>query len=223
MTNEVRSLSYGSTVTAGLETDVSKVLRNTYLLLGMTLAFSAVCAGIGMAMNMPFLGLWTLLPYFAILYGVHKLQNSPMGIVMVFALTGWLGLTLAPILNAYLVNVGAQPILLALGATAAVFFATSGYILTTRKELSGWTGFLMTGVIVAFIAGIANVFLEIPGLALAVSSMFALLSAGLIMWQTSQIIHGGERNYLMATVTLFVSIYNLFTSLLHIIGFASDD
>jgi modulator of FtsH protease len=223
MANDARPVTLENTAVGGYQTEVANVLRNTYMLLGMTLAFSAVCAGIGMAMNMPPLGLLMLLPYFALLYGVHKLQNSPWGIVMVFALTGWMGLTLAPLLNYYLANVGSQPIILALGTTAAVFFAASGYVLTTRKELSGWTGFLMTGLIVAFIAGIANVFLQIPGLSLAVSSMFALLSAGVMMWQTSAIIHGGERNYLLATVTLFVSIYNLFTSLLHLIGFASDD
>ena len=112
--------------------------------------------------------------------------------------------------------------MMALGGTALVFFAASGYVLTTRKNLSFMTGFLMTGILVAFVAGIANVFLQIQGLALAVSAMFAFLSAGIIMWQTSAIIHGGERNYISATVTLFVMIYNLFLSLLQLIGLADD-
>lgn len=213
----------GIDVASGNALAVSRVLRNTYMLLGMTLAFSAATAGLSMVMQMPSMGLWTLLPYFGLLYGVHKLQNSVWGIAMVFALTGWLGLTLGPILNAYLTYVGSEPIVLALGATAVVFFAASGYVLVTRKELSGWMGFLGVGMLVAFVAGIANIFLEISGLGLAVSTMFALLSTGMIMWQTSAIIHGGERNYIMATVTLYVMIYNLFLSLLQLIGFASDD
>jgi len=118
---------------------------------------------------------------------------------------------------------GAEPIMLALGSTALVFFAASAFVLTTRKNLSFMTGFLMTGMLVAFVAAIANVFLQIPLLSLTVSSVFALLSAGIIMWQTSAIIHGGERNYISATVTLFVMIYNLFVSLLHIFGIMGDD
>lgn len=215
------ALAAAAPATAGFE--VSRVLRNTYLLLGMTLAFSALAAGISMALQMPHMGLWALLPYFGLLYGVHRLQDSVWGIAMVFALTGWLGLTLGPILNAYLTYVGSEPIVLALGATAVVFFAASGYVLVTRKELSGWSSFLGIGLLVAFVAGIANVFLDISGLSLAVSSMFALLSAGMIMWQTSAIIHGGERNYVLATVTLYVMIYNLFLSLLQLIGFAGGD
>ncbi|MDG2019143.1 MAG: Bax inhibitor-1 family protein, partial [Porticoccaceae bacterium] len=123
----------------------------------------------------------------------------------------------------YLAAVGSGPIILALGSTALIFFAASAYVLTTRKNLNFMTGFLMTGILVAFAAGIANVFLQIPALAITVSSVFAFLSTGLIMWQTSAIIHGGERNYISATVTLFVMIYNLFVSLLHIFGVMSDD
>ncbi len=199
-----------------------KVLRNTYMLLGMTLAFSALVATLGMALRMPYMGLWMLVPYFGLLFAVEKTKNSSWGIVWVFALTGWLGLTLSPILSFYLGNIGYEPVLMALGATALVFFASSAWVLSTGKDLSFMTGFLMTGILVAFIAGIANVFLQISGLALAVSSMFALLSTGLMMWQTSQIIHGGETNYISATVTLFVSIYNLFLSLLHLIGIGQE-
>lgn len=200
----------------------AKVLRNTYMLLGMTIGFSALVAMAGMAVGMPFMGLWMLIPYFGLLFAVEKTKNSAWGIVWVFALTGWLGLTLAPILSAYLGAIGYEPILTALGATALVFFASSAWVLSTGKDLSFMTGFLMTGILVAFVAGIANVFLQLSGLALVVSSMFAILSTGLMMWQTSQIVNGGETNYISATVTLFVSIYNLFLSLLQLIGFANE-
>jgi modulator of FtsH protease len=198
------------------------VLRNTYMLLGMTLAFSTAMAVVGMAINMPYLGLWMLLPYFGLLFAVEKTKNSAAGIFWVFALTGWLGLTLAPILSAYLGAIGFEPIALALGGTALIFFTSSAYVLITKKDLSFMTGFLMTGVLVAFIAAIANVFLQIQGLALAVSCMFLVISSGLMMWQTSAIVHGGETNYISATVTLFVSIYNVFLSLLSLLGMSND-
>ena len=210
--------SNANTSTGVSELETSKVLRNTYALLAMTLAFSAVVAGISMAMNAPYLGLWTLLPYFACLFMVEKTKNSAAGLFWVFALTGWLGFTLAPLLNAVLGTSGAEPIVLALGGTALIFFSLSGYVLITRKDLSFMTGFLMTGILVAFIAGIANVFLNIQGLGLAVSCMFLVLSSGLIMWQTSQIIHGGETNYIRATVGLYLNIFNLFIHLLHLIA-----
>ena len=212
---------------AGTDTQVGtaeslKVLKNTYLLLGATLMFSAVAAGLGMVFGMPYLGLLTLLPYLGFLWMVEKNKNNASGIAWVFALTGWLGLTLSPILSAFVAAGMSDLIVLSLAGTAGIFFAASGYVLTTKKNLSFMTGFLMTGILVAFIAGIANVFLNIPGLGLAVSSMFMLLSTGLIMWQTSEIIHGGETNYISATVTLYVSIYNLFVSLLSILGASND-
>ena len=200
-----------------------KVLKNTYLLLGATLLFSALTAGAGMVFGMPYIGLWMLAPYVICLWMVEKNKNNASGIAWVFALTGWLGLTLAPILSAFVAAGMSDLIVLSLAGTAAIFFAASGYVLTSKKNLSFMTGFLMTGLLVAFIAGIANVFLNIPGLGLAVSSMFMLLSTGLIMWQTSEIIHGGETNYISATVTLYVSIYNLFVSLLSILGVMSND
>ncbi len=206
-----------------LDPAAAKVLRSTYMLLGVTLAFSALMAGVSMAVGAPFFGLWTLLPYFLCLWMTEKNKNNASGIAWVFALTGWLGFTLGPILSMYLAISGAEPIMMALGATALVFFGASAYVLSTRKNLNFMTGFLMTGMLVAFVAAIANVFLQIPALAITVSSVFAFLSAGIIMWQTSAIIHGGERNYISATVTLFVMIYNLFLSLLQIIGIMSDD
>jgi modulator of FtsH protease len=205
-----------------LDQAAHKVLRNTYMLLGMTLLFSTMTAIVGMAINMPFMGLWMLLPYFGLLFAVEKTKNSAAGIFWVFALTGWLGLTLAPILNAYIGAIGYEPIAMALGGTALIFFASSAYVLITRKDMSFMTGFLMTGILVAFIASIANVFLGITGLSLAVSSMFLVLGSGLMMWQTSAIIHGGETNYISATVTLFVSIYNVFLSLLSLLGMSND-
>jgi modulator of FtsH protease len=220
---------YSSATTASsvaneaLDPAVAKVLRSTYTLLGLTLAFSALMAGISMAINAPYFGLWTLLPYFICLWMVEKNKNNASGIAWVFALTGWMGFTLGPIISMYFAAVGSGPIMMALGSTALVFFGASAYVLTTRKNLNFMTGFLMTGILVAFIAGIANIFLKIPELSVTVCSVFAFLSAGIIMWQTSAIIHGGERNYISATVTLFVMIYNLFLSLLQLFGIMSDD
>lgn len=206
-----------------LDPAVAKVLRSTYLLLAATMGFSAIMAGVSMAINAPFFGLWTLLPYVLCLWMTEKNKNNASGILWVFALTGWLGFTLGPILNMYMAARGAEPIMLALGSTALIFFAASAYVLTTRKNLSFMTGFLMTGILVAFIASIANYFLQIPVLSITISAVFALLSSAMIMWQTSAIIHGGERNYISATVTLFVMIYNLFLSLLQIFGIMGSD
>lgn len=211
-----------SVQSTALSAEASKVLRNTYALLGLTVLFSTFTALVSMAVNAPYLGLWSLLPFFLFLWLTEKNKNSAMGLVWVFALTGWLGFTIAPIISHYLATSGAEPVLTALGGTALIFFACSAYVLTTRKDLTFMTGFLMTGVLVAFVAAIANWFLQIQGLALAISCMFLVVSSGLIMWQTSGIIHGGERNYISATVTLFVMIYNVFSSLLHLLGLSND-
>ncbi|HNV55217.1 MAG TPA: Bax inhibitor-1/YccA family protein [Pseudomonadales bacterium] len=207
-----------STQRAQALTASSKVLRNTYALLALTLLFSALTAALSMAVNAPYLGLLSLLPYFGLLYATEKSKNSGWGLVWVFALTGWLGFTLGPILNHYVGLRGYEPVLLALGGTAAIFLSLSAYVLVTRKELSFMTGFLAMGMLVAFIAAIANAFLQIQALTLAVSCMFLLLSSALIMWQTSAIIHGGETNYISATIGLYVAIYNLFTLLLGFLG-----
>ncbi|MBV1873913.1 MAG: Bax inhibitor-1/YccA family protein [Gammaproteobacteria bacterium] len=207
----------------GSELATSKVLRNTYTLLAATILFSAVTAGAAMALNAPYMGLWTLLPYFVLLIVTEKTKNSVWGLVSVFALTGWLGFTAGPIINHYVGISGYEPVLMALGGTALIFFSLSGYVLVTKKDLSFMTGFLMTGMIVAFIASIASVFLQLPGLSIAVSCMFLLLSSGLIMWQTSAIIHGGETNYISATVTLYVMLYNIFMILLSFLGGGRDD
>jgi len=206
--------------------ETNKVLRNTYTLLSMTLLFSALCAGIAVKLNMPPLGmLITMVGYFGLLFLTTRFSNSAMGLVFVFALTGFMGLTLGPIISMYLsIPNGDQIVMTAMGGTGIIFLGLSGYALTTRKDFSFLSGFLMVGILVAFLAGIAAMFLSMPGLSLAVSAMFILLMSGLILYQTSEIIHGGETNYILATVTLFVSIYNLFLSLLQLLGaFGGDD
>lgn len=203
----------------------NKVIRNTYMLLSMTLLFSAATAGLTVALNLPHPGIIiTLVGYFGLLFLTHKLQNSPWGLVSVFALTGFMGYTLGPILNTYLgLPNGPQIVFTALAGTGVIFIGLSAYALTTRKDFSFMGGFLMVGILVAFLASLAAFFFQMPGLALAVSAMFVLLMSGLILYQTSEIVHGGETNYILATVTLYVSIYNLFTSLLHLLGVLGSD
>jgi modulator of FtsH protease len=202
----------------------NKVLRNTYMLLSMTLLFSGFTAGISMLFNLPHPGLLlTLAGYFGLLFLTTKFRDSALGIGFVFALTGFMGFTLGPIINAYLALAnGGQIVMTAMGSTGAIFLGLSGYALVSRKDFSFMGGFLMVGILVAFLAGLGAILLEMPALSLAVSSMFVLLMSALILYQTSALIHGGETNYIMATVTLFVSIFNLFTSLLHLIGFMNS-
>ena len=204
----------------------NKVLRNTYALLSMTLIFSAVCSFIAVKMNIPPLGLLiTMVGYFGLLFLTTKFANSGLGLLFVFALTGFMGVTLGPIISMYLsIPNGSSIVMTAMGGTGIIFLGLSGYVLTTRKDFSFLGGFLMVGILVAFLAGLAAYFLSMPGLSLAVSAMFILLMSGLILYQTSAIIHGGETNYILATVTLFVSIYNLFLSLLHLLtAFGGND
>ena len=212
-------------VSRGIE--LNRVLRNTYLLLSLTLLFSAVTAGLSMAMNFPPMGLIiTIAGYCGLLFLTSKFQNSVLGILFVFALTGFLGLTLGPILNFYMTTLsnGSQIVMTALGGTGAIFASLSVYVLVTRKDFSFMGGMLMAGILVAFLAGLTTLFFPMPALTLAVSVMFILLMSGLILFQTSQILHGGETNYISATVTLYVAIYNLFLSLLSIFGlFGGDD
>ncbi len=205
----------------------NKVIRNTYTLLSLTLLFSAMTAGISVVFNLPHPGLLiTLVGYFGLLFLTAKFRNSGLGLLLVFALTGFMGLTLGPIISAYLTmfSNGPQLVMMALGGTGVIFLGLSGYALTTRKDFSFMGGFLMVGILVAFLAGLGAAIFSLPGLSLAVSSMFVLLMSGLILYETSNIIHGGETNYIMATVTLYVSIYNLFTALLHLLGaFSGED
>jgi modulator of FtsH protease len=203
----------------------NKMIRNTYTLLSLTLAFSALVAGASMALNLPHPGLIiTMVGYFGLLFLTTKFRNSGLGIAFVFALTGFMGYTLGPILNMYLaLPNGSQVVMMAMGGTAAIFLGLSAYVMTTRKDFSYMGGFLTVGILVAFLAGLGAIFFQMPGLSLAVSAMFVLLMSGLILYETSNIIHGGETNYVMATVTLYVTIFNLFVSLLQLLGFASRD
>ena len=209
-----------------------KVLRNTYMLLAMTLIFSAVMAGISMAMAVPYgVSLITSLVAIGLLwFVVPRTANSGAGIVVVFAVAGLLGFGLGPVINHYLhFSNGTQIVGLALGITGVAFTGLSGYALVSRKDFSFMRSFLVVGVMIAFIAGIVTlvaglVGYPMPALALAVSAMFALLMCGMILYQTSEIVNGGETNYVLATIGLYVSIYNLFTSLLHLLGvFGGDD
>ncbi len=203
----------------------NKVIRNTYLLLSLTLAFAAVAAGVSVALKLPHPGiLLTLGGFFGLLFAVHKLKNSGWGVLAVFALTGFMGYTLGPIISRYLgLPNGGEIVMQAMGATAVIFVGLSSYALTTKKDFSFMGGFLMVGILLAFLAGLVAIFFEIPALSLTVSAVFVLLMSGLILYETSNIIHGGETNYVLATVTLFVSIFNLFTSLLHLLGFMNGD
>ncbi|MGJ0514402.1 MAG: Bax inhibitor-1/YccA family protein [Methylomicrobium sp.] len=205
----------------------NKMLRNTYMLLSMTLLFSALTAGLSMLLNLPHPGIvLTLVGYFGLLFLTTKLRNSAWGLLSIFALTGFMGLTLGPIINMYLqaFTNGSQLVMTALGGTGVIFLGLSGYALTTRKDFSFMRGFLLVGVLVAFLAGLGAIFFTIPALSLAVSAMFIVLMAGMILFQTSEIVHGGETNYIMATISLYVSIYNLFLSLLQLLGiFGGDD
>ncbi len=204
----------------------NKVLRNTYWLLSLTLLFSGAVAATSMALNLPHPGLIiTLVGYFGLLYLTEKNKNSSMGLVFVFALTGFMGYTLGPIMNAYVTFIpnGDQLVMTALGGTGIIFVGLSAYAIASGKRYSNWGAGLTVGILLAFVASIANIWLQMPALALTVSSLFTLLMCGLILYQTAEIIHGGETNYISATVTLFVSIYNLFLSLLHILTAMSGE
>ena len=205
----------------------NRLIRNTYMLLAMTLMFSAVTAGIAIAINMPYMGaLLTLGGYFGLLFLTTHLRNSAWGLLSIFALTGFMGLTLGPMINAYLHTFtnGGQLVMLALGGTGAIFLGLSGYALTTRKDFSFLGGYVFVGILVAFLAGIGALIFNLPALSLAVSAVFIMLMSAFILYQTSEMMHGGETNYIMATISLYVSIYNLFTSLLHLLGaFAGED
>lgn len=206
--------------------EINKVLRNTYMLLGMTLAFSAVTAGISMAMNLSHMAALVMtLVAFGLLFVVNKQADKASGIFWIFAFTGLMGASLGPLLNVYAAMPGgASLIMQALGGTAIIFFALSAYALTSKKDFSFMGGFLMIGLIVVIVAGIANIFLQIPALYLAGRAAIVLIMSGLILFDTSRIIHGGETNYIRATVSLYLNIYNLFVSLLQLLGvFGGDD
>ncbi len=201
--------------------EVNRVLRNTYILLSMTLLFCASVAAMSVVFQWPHPGLiFTLVGYFGLLFLTSAFRNSGLGLVFVFALTGFMGLTLGPIIGYYLTVIpnGDQVVMTAFGGTGLIFFGLSAYALITRKNFAFIGGMLFAGILAAFILSLAAIFFSLPILSIAVSGMFILLMSGLILYQTSEIIHGGETNYIMATVTLFISIYNLFLSLIQILG-----
>ncbi len=209
--------------TSRVETSLAtnKLIRNTYTLLSLTLLFSAFTAGISYALNFPYLGpLVTLGGYFGLLFLTSHLRNSAWGLLSIFALTGFMGLTLGPLVSAYTqaFSNGAELVMLAMGGTGVIFLGLSTYALTTRKDFSFMGGFIMVGILVAFLAGIGALIFSIPALSLAVAAMFILLMSGFILYQTSDMVHGYQTNYIMATIALYISIYNIFTSLLHLLG-----
>ena len=205
--------------------ETNKVIRNTYILLSMTLVFSAITAfagvvsqiGFGMALGTNIVAivlLWFVLP---------RTANSSAGIPVIFGITGLLGFGLGPVLSYYL-SVNPSIVMTALGGTGAIFLALSGYALTTRKDFSFMGGFLMVGMFVILGAALLNIFFGWPALFLAINAGIIMLMSGFILYETSSIIHGGETNYIMATASLFLSILNMFQALLHILGaFSGDD
>lgn len=224
--NSLRSNHFGARgTTSVIDAQAHKVLRNTYMLLALTLGFSAITAGTAAALRLPHPGiLITLVGYFGLLFLVNKYRDRGLGVALVFALTGFMGYTLGPVISHYLnMPNGTQTVMTAMGGTAAIFMGLSAYALVTKRDLSFMGGFLTVGILVAFLAGLAAIFLKIPALSLTVSAVFVLLMSGMILYETNNIVRGGETNYVMATLSLFVSIFNLFTSLLHLLGFASND
>lgn len=215
----------GGSASEGLSIEVVQVLRNTYMLLGLTLAFSAMTAGISMTLNLPHPGLiLTLVGFYGLLFATHKLQNSPWGLLTTFALTGFMGMTLGPILNAFVATGAGHLVTTALGLTAGIFLSLSAYSLITRKDFSFLGGFIFAGAIVLMGTMLIAFLFNLPNLQLAVSAGFTLFASACILYQTSAIINGGERNYIMAAIGLYVSLYNLFISLLHLLmAFAGDN
>ena len=210
--------------------EISKVLKNTYMLLSMTLLFSALMAFVGMMMNVqasPWIKLGGAL---VLLWAVSKNAESSAGLLLVFAFTGWMGFWLAPMLNFFMAKTGGgQIVLQALGGTGLIFLSLSAYVLNTKKDFSFMRGFLFIGVMVMFFSALAMLVASyffgvyIPMLTMALSAACVLLFSAFILYDTSNIIHGGETNYVRATVSLYLNIYNIFTSLMVLLGMSSDD
>ncbi|MCP3679493.1 MAG: Bax inhibitor-1/YccA family protein [Gammaproteobacteria bacterium] len=203
------------------------VLRKTYSLLACTLVFSALAAAFSMHIQMPFMNPFLMiLLYFGLLFLTTSLRNNPVaGVVAVFALTGFLGLTLGPLLEYHIKSVpnGQQLIITALGGTGVIFFALSAYALTTKKDFSYLGGYIMVGLIAALLLGVAAMLFHMTFLSLIISGAFILLSSALILYKTSEIVNGGETNYIMATVTLYVALFNIFVNLLRILSVFSGN
>lgn len=213
-----------TTVTRGRESSVlstNSVLRNTYLLLSLTLLFSAVTASFAVTTNAGHgSALIAMIAGFVLLFATSAMRNTGWGIILVFAFTGCMGYSMGPLLNHYIhgYSNGGQLIMTALGATGVTFFATSAYLMITKKDLSGWGKFLMIGLIVCIVGGLANIFLKMPAMQLAISTMMVFISTMLMMFDTSRIINNGESNYIMATISLYLDILMLFQNLLMLLG-----
>jgi modulator of FtsH protease len=202
----------------------NKLIKNTYILLSMTLMFSAVTAFMSIALQASFGTAFvaTLVGIGLLWFVLPRTANSATGIPVIFGITGLLGFGLGPLISHYLA-VNPSIVMTALGGTGAIFLGLSGYALTTRKDFSFMGGFLMVGLLVVIGAAILNIFFAMPALFLAVNAAVVMIMAGLILFQTSALIHGGETNYIMATAGLFLSILNMFTALLHLLGALGDD
>jgi len=213
-----------STITTVMDSSARRVLRNTYMLLAMCLGFSALTASLSVTLQLPYPGiLLTLIGFYGLYFLIIKNRNSGAGVALCFALTGFMGYTIGPLIGLYMNTPnGGQTVATALGGTALVFITMSAYGLVSKRDLSFMGNMLFIGLMVAFFASLAALFLQIPALHLAVSALFVLLSSCMIMFETNNIVRGGETNYILATVTLFVSIYNIFVSLLQILGFANS-
>lgn len=217
--------THAQSATTVIDGSARRVLRNTYFLLSLCLGFSALVATASVAMSLPNPGIIiTLVGFYGLLWAVNKNRDSGTGVLLLFALTGFMGYTVGPLV-AHTLHMahGAQTVMLALGGTAGTFAALSAYALVSKRDMSFMGGFLMAGMIVAILASLAGLFLQIPAMSLAISALVVLLMSGMILFETSNIVRGGETNYVMAALSLFVSIFNLFTSLLQLLGFASRD
>ncbi len=212
--------------TQASELATNKVLRNTYMLLSLTLLFSAITAYGAMVINLPMINPWVFfIGAIGFQFMIHYTSNTVLGIVFTFMFTGFMGLTAGPFINLILQTTtnGALLVMIAAGGTGLIFFGLSGYILTTRKDVSFMSSALVTGSLVALIAMLVSLIFNLPALHLAVCVLFMLIASGMLMYQTSAIVHGGETNYVIATVALYLSIYNIFMTLLQLlIAFMSD-
>ncbi|MEI6459952.1 MAG: Bax inhibitor-1/YccA family protein [Pseudomonadota bacterium] len=213
--------STATLIASRADSDAQRVLRNTYLLLSASLLFSAATAGASMAYGWPYPGIIvTLVMFYGLLFAIEKMRNSAWSVALVFALTGFMGLTLGPIISMYIRALphGSSIVMTSLGVTGGTFLTLSAYAVFSKKRFEFMASFLFVGSMIAFLLGLVSIFFHMEALSLAVSGMFALISSGMILWQTGEIVNGGERNYVLATVSLYISIYNLFLSLLRILG-----
>ena len=216
----------GVAATRPSELATNRVLRNTYLLLSAPLLFSAAMAGLAMAMGMPYLGpVVTLVGYFGLLFLTTRLRNSAAGIAAVFALTGFMGLTLGPMLSVYLKTVpnGGELVMTSLGITGLLFAGLSVYVVRSRRDMSFMRSFLTVGLFGLLGVIVVGLFVDLSAFQMAISSAVVLLMAGCILFETSAIIHGGQTNYILATVSLYVSLYNIFINLLAILGMGRNN